>query len=169
MTTWDEDNDVCWMVAYGATHASGEDRDCYNYFESLSGRGELAPTADDYEGLWEVSAEAVLDVLPDLGRELYAEAKARPGEEASRSFADGKAFMMVDIVVFDTGNGEEGAILLTVPQTIPHGFDVIVDYLARLLPPHVDLDTIEQAARFGGRLCRYDELAWTWVIYPPED
>lgn len=168
LTTWDDENDVCWLVAFSETHASGEDRDCYKYFESLSGRRLLAPTADDYEALWEVSVEAVLDGLVGLSGQLYAEARARPGFEASRSFSDGRALMMVDVVVIDSDQGEEGWVAVTIPQTIPHAEDVVIDYLARLVPPHVDIGTVQRSHMFGQRHCEYYELALTWTVYPAE-
>jgi len=40
-TIYDRYNDVCWLLAFSPTHASGERRDAYAYFESLSRRDVL--------------------------------------------------------------------------------------------------------------------------------
>lgn len=165
VTVWDEEEDVCWLVAYGETHASGEDRDCYNYFVSLGERGELMPTPDDYEALYEVSAESVLDGLAGVSKDLYEEARNRPGIEASGSFGDTQAFMLVDLMVIDDGECEQGWLAITVPTNVPSFREVIVDYVALLLPEHVDPAMVEVSPTFGERPCRWDEVAWTWTTY----
>ncbi len=170
VTFWDEAEDTCWLLAYSDTHASGEDRDCYRYFMRLGERDELLPTEDDYELIWDVSAESVLDALAEMGKDMYAEAR-ESGGEVNRSYLHASALMLVDLLVIDSSGNEQGWLSVSLPADITVGPDVVIDYMARLLPEHVDLDTLEQSSHFGDRLCRYDELVWTWTAYelPIED
>lgn len=165
VTLWDSNEDVCWLLAYSGTHASGEGRDCYRYFMSLGERNELLPTPDDYELLWDVSAETVLEALTFIGRDLYAEARQNPGVEANRSYQDADALMLLDLLVIEQDECEQGWVCISLPADITVGSDVIADYLARLIPSHVDPSMIEPSSHVGNRLCRYDEIAWTWTAY----
>lgn len=165
VTVWDAAADVCWFVAYSETHASGEDRDCYRYFMRLGERDELLPTAEDYEQLAEVSTEDVLHELAQVARNLYREARARPGVEANASHHDGKALMLVDLVVIDTDECEQGWLALRLPPEITVEPGTIVDFMSQLLPEHVGPESIEVAGTVGTRPCHHEEVAWSWIHY----
>lgn len=85
-TMWDPELDTCWLVAYGEFHADGDADDVYNYFADLQTDGRLAPTADDYEKLLEVTPEDLIASLRRMSPEFIDKARAIPGQEVRQDF-----------------------------------------------------------------------------------
>lgn len=173
VTIFDADKNVCWLIGYGPTHAKGEDRDVFNDFERLDGRGELLPTADDYELLETLSTAAQIDALTELGLALYEEARSEPGVEVNRTLglkdgAQGSMLIVIDLEVFDDGEAEQGWIVFTIPPQTGIGEEQLYDVLNAILPSNMDLDSLARVAQIGDRTINYNELAWTWSCYPDE-
>ncbi|WP_284255027.1 hypothetical protein [Pseudolysinimonas kribbensis] len=171
MTIFDADKNVCWLIGYGPTHAKGEDRDVFNDFERLDGRGELLPTADDYELLETLSTAAQIDALTELGLALYEEARSEPGVEVNRTLGlkdgkEGSMLIVVDLEVFDDGEAEQGWIVFTIPPQTGIGEEQLYDVLGAILPANMDGDSLTMVAKVGDRAINYNELAWTWSCYP---
>ncbi len=169
VTYWDAAENVCWLLAYSATHATGEDRDAYKAFERLDTRDELLPTADDYEALYEVTDANLIDGFAEYGVRLYDEARLHPGREVNASFEANQALLVVDLIVIDGKECEEGWISIIFDRETPLTADVALDIVAKLLPQTIDLSTLEMTATFNGRSARDDELIWTWSLLPSED
>lgn len=168
VTLWDPDNDVCWLLAYSPTHATHERRDVYQYVLWLDSRGELLPTADDYESLDELPDVDFLEQVSDASRGLYEEARTHPGKEASRPFSDGGVLMVIDLVVDTEGEYEQGWYSVTFPATTPLAAPDVLDILSRLLPTSVDLDTLELSPDFNGEALTPFQVVWSWSCYPDE-
>lgn len=166
VTVWDEEQDVCWLVAYSATHATHEKRDAYQHFMALGDRGEILPTADDYELLDEVATENLIDGISAAGLSLYEEARSTPGSEVQFSYQEGTALVLVDLIVIDGHTCEEGWISITFPVSTPITPDVAIDIIALLLPKEIDMNTLEMAGEFNGRTAAPSELIFTWSLLP---
>jgi len=161
-TTWIDDEDVCWLLAYGPYHASGDVKDVYEYFKQLDNRSELAPTAEDFMALSEETTEHLLIKLAEEGEKLIAEARANIGKEILGTFykTAGRAALCVDMSVqeFD-GSMEEGTIAIIIDAPWPA--IAIVDVIQALLP---DNSEIIQTANPGGREAMPGELVFTWSL-----
>jgi hypothetical protein len=153
---------VCWLLAYGEYHASGDRRDIYNFFSDLHQRGELAPTEDDYLALEEDLTSKFLTELRDTGQGLLDEARARPGRESMDSLYgdDGRVSIVIDVVVIDSEiRLEEGWLGITLPRGSRWpARDVYVIALA-LLGGSAELRPSEKV---GSRDRRNSEIAFTW-------
>ncbi|RUQ85971.1 hypothetical protein ELQ93_02840 [Labedella gwakjiensis] len=169
-TYWDEVEDVCWLLAYGDTHATHEDRDVYKHFMSLSDKDLLLPTPDDYEALERISSANLLDEFRAIGRTAYEEARANPGTEVQYSglLDDSELLVVIDLYVIEKEQCEEGWVSWILPRDTPFSEGQVYDLLEAILPDNVDLDTLRQAATVGSRPVRYDEIAWTWSTYASE-
>lgn len=172
LTTWDNDDDVCWLVSYGAYHASGDSRDVYNRFELLYAGDQLAPTADDYEALYEITPEELLRNLRELGPKLVSAARDTPGYELVRPFnaanpahPDAQAVIVIDLVVEATADAEQGWLGLTLPSDCRWPPGGVMDMVAALLPDDVPSYEVQRTDRVGGRPRRPDEVAFTWSRY----
>jgi len=170
-TLYDTEQDVVWLLAYSATHATHEGRDAYRHFMSLDARGELLPTEEDYETLDGISTVAILDAFEDQCHDLIAQARDQPGREAfgGVTLGDGKASSMVasiEVFLLDKADAEQGWVSFVFHPDTRLSPSQVLDMLAAILP----VDVIpEQAADFNGRTLRYDELAWTWVLWPLDE
>lgn len=166
-TIYDEAEDVCWLLAYSATHAIGERRDVYKHFMRLSDRGELLPTEADYKSLMTVTDAALMDALKEPAESLYQRARAAQDGEAGLAFTlgDGRDVEMhiaVELIIDGTQEAEQGWLSITFPPDAPIEAAVILDLIADLLPASVNLDTVSIAADMRGRAIAYNELAVTW-------
>lgn len=161
VTYWDEEEDVCWLVAYSRTHASGEDRDCYNYFVDLGSKGRLGPTTEDYEKLNDRSVLQILDDLAAFGADLFTEARANPGVELNETVSGAGVSLVIDLVVIEEDNMEEGWISLQFPPDTNMDENDALSLFSRLLPPEV-FKIIDWASSFHDRPLRPDELVFTW-------
>lgn len=164
VTLWDADNDVCWLLAFSATHASGELRDAYRYFEALYRRDELLPTADDYELLEEITPANFIDGIAALGADLYRSARENPGTVYGDTYGGGSSDVVIELEVMDDGELEEGWIAIGFPFDTPLNEHTALDVVARILPPDIMVRGLELASSFGGRPLRHDELVFKWDI-----
>lgn len=165
-TRWDAAEDVCWLLAYSPTHASGEMRDAYEYFLHLYGRRDLLPTADDYESLWEISSEALLDELAELGNALLGDARAAPHTEINGTCDTGSMMVLIDLMVIDDQECEEGWVAFAFSEDTSLTRSQVFDLLEAMLPENVDLETVQASALFGRREVQWNEIAYTWTCYP---
>lgn len=166
-TIYDEVADVCWLLAYGDTHATGEKRDVYRHFEKLSERGELLPTTKDYEALKAVTPAGVIDALRELASDVYTRAQGDLGHEVLQSITldderDASITISIEILVMGDDRMEQGWVSFVIPHEDPVDEDMLLGLIADLIPAHVDVDTIDYAGDVNGRPVRYDELAFTW-------
>ena len=164
-TQWVEHLDVCWLVACGENHTSGDRKDVYNDFLRLHGRGELAPTADDYEALEDEDVTATfLEQLRSLGSDLLEEARLRPGSEAVDSLhrGSGNASVVVDVFVLPgEGSVDECWIGITPPSNVSWPATDVFE-IALALTGYVELS---HADVVGRRPRRAGEIAFTWDAY----
>lgn len=166
VTLWDEENDVCWLMAFSATHATHERRDVYQFVQWLDSRDELLPTADDYERLDELPDVDFLTEIAEASEGLYEEARAHPGKEITRPFGDGDVLMVIDVMVENEGDYEQGWYSVTFPATTPLQVEDVHDILAQLLPSNVDLDSLEVSGDFNGEPLMPFQVVWSWTCYP---
>ena len=161
-TTWDEAEDVCWLLAYSPTHATHEERDVYKYLQHLDGRDELLPTADDYEALNELSEVSVLDGLTAASANMYELARANPGVEQNSSYGLRDALMVMDLVTEATASIEQGWLAVTFPRDTPLLVDAAADLLSRILPADLPIESIQQTSSYHGKPARWDQVVMTW-------
>lgn len=161
-TIWDPDEDVCWLLAWSPTHATHEKRDAYQHFMRLDTRGELMPTADDYEAIDQEAITYIADGLVAACEDLYSEARANPGTELSETFQNRDALILVDVIVVEEDELEEGWLAITFPRDTPLTPDVALDMCARILPARIPTEDIAMADHFGKRPMQPGELIFTW-------
>ena len=172
VTTWDEEEDVCWLLAWHWFHRNGHPDDCYNLFLALHNNGDkLLPTQEDYESFLD-SSDAdeddfdgvmrldLLDELAAMSRELLDEARAHPNVEAIRTFrVNGHQIMCVDALVEEDGRFEDGWISLRLPED-EHLSDLdVYDLLVSVLPEGV-MPLYE--TKFRGRERMPGEIVYHW-------
>lgn len=150
VTTWDEEEDVCWLLAYNGFHQSGHPDDAYNVFVELHDNDDdLLPTAEDYELFFNTTDDdeedydgvvrlSLLDQLSVVSAELLQEARAHPLKEAVRTFnVNGKQIMCVDVLVEDDSYAEVGWMSLRLPEDEHLTDAVVYELLSALLPEDV--------------------------------
>lgn len=162
-TIWDAENDVCWLLAWSPTHATHELRDAYKLFMRLDGREELMPTADDYEAIDLEAISYIQDGLAAACEGIYADARSSPGTEISETFQNRGALILVDVVVVEEDEMEEGWLAITFPRDTPLTPEVALDLVARILPPHIPSSELSFADHFGKRPMVHGELIFTWT------
>lgn len=166
-TIYDPALDVCWLLAFNETHATGERRDAYNHFVRLSDRDELLPSTGDISALSTVTPANVIDTLRAHGEHLYDAAIAADGVEVCESIAldngqDASIVVSIEVVVDRQESAEQGWIAFVLPHDAPVTNELLLDLIADLIPDHVDPDTVDFAATVNSRPVRYNELAFTW-------
>jgi len=169
-TIYDDEYDVCWLLAYSATHAVGERRDAFKHFEWLDGRDELLPAAEDYAALEVVTAASLMDSLSERGSELLTTARTRPGENVTDSFSlvdgsDASITVAVELIVETTAEAEQGWMAFLLPHTAPLGTDQLLDLVADMLPSDIDPDAVSFAPDMNGQPVNFSEVAFTWERY----
>jgi hypothetical protein len=163
ITIWDEAGDVCWLLAYSGTHATHERRDAYQYFMRLDERDELLPTAEDYEALDESAEAFLIDGLVAASQGLYDDARANPGYEFNETFGSRSSMVVIDLVVEDNEEIEEGWISIGFSRDVPLTPTAALDVISRILPRHIAVESLDFASSFRGRPLRDDELVFTWM------
>lgn len=161
-TIWDEEADVCWLLAWSPTHAIHERRDAYQLFMKLHGRGELMPTADDYEAIDLEAITYIADGLSAACDGMYEEARANPGSEMTQTFENRGALILVDVIVIEEDEMEEGWIAITYPRDTPITAEVALDLCARILPAHIPAHLLTIVDHFGKRPMQPGELIFSW-------
>ncbi len=165
-TTWDEREDVCWLLAYNDYHRNGDPDDAYNVFIDLYNRDELMPTQRDYDDFLaedDVDEELVIEGLLEIGAELLARARANPGREEVKTWSDGgHQVMCVDVLVVGQDRAEEGWLGLTLPQDVVLTNEQVYDLVQALLPPDA-MPRYEK--RFKDRPRRPGEIVFQWDHY----
>ncbi len=161
-TIWDPDEDVCWLLAWSPTHATGERRDAYQLFMKLDGRRELMPTVEDYEAINTEAITYIADGLVAACAGLYDDARANSGTEMSQTFENRGALILVDVIIVDDDEMEEGWVAITYPRDTPITAEVALDLCARILPTHIPVDQIDFADHFGRRPMEPGELIFRW-------
>lgn len=169
-TIYDEDEDVCWLLAYSETHAVGERRDGYKHFEWLNTRGELLPTEVDYAALETVTASSLMDALRERSAEMVGRARSCPGEEVCDSFnlatgQDARITVAIELCIESTDVAEQGWITFTLPYDAPLKRDHLLDLVADMLPEDLDIETLDFATDVNGRPVHHSEIAFTWAYY----
>lgn len=162
-TIFDEETDVCWLLAWSATHATGEKRDAYKHFMRLDGRGELMPTAEDYEAIDTEAISYISDGLADACSALYDDARSNSGVEMAATFDNRGALILVDLIVVEEDEIEEGWIAITYPRDTPLTPEVALDLSARILPTHIPASELSFSDHFGKRPMEPGELIFTWT------
>lgn len=171
-TLWVEDEDVCWLVAYDAYHATGDRNDVYNYFVKLQEAGKLAPTEADWLALTESTPVDLLEQLRERAADLIAEARGTPGREAMITFQGnrpegrpGEAVMAIDLVVVEDDGAEQGWLGVTLPRDVDWPAEGVLAVFAALLPPEVRTEDLTMTNRFASRDSRKGEIVCTWSQY----
>lgn len=172
VTTWDEEEDVCWLLAWHWFHRNGHPDDCYNLFVSLHVNGDnLLPSEADYDAFFDSSDEdeedyegvvqlVLLEELAAISEALLVEARARPNVEAVRTFrVKGQQIMCVDALVEPDGRLEVGWISLRLPED-EHLSDLdVYDLLLSVLPKGV---TPIYEMKFRDRERTPGEIVYSW-------
>jgi len=167
VTAWDEDEDVCWLLAYHHYHRNGDPEDAYAIFNALYSADALMPTASDYQNfLDDVEGEdddepPLIEDLLEVGQKMLAVARANPGREAIETWHNGerRQVICVDIVVEAGDWMEEGWLGLTLPE---HEMlsDVQVFEMVQALLPEGVVPIYER--RFRDRERRRGEIVYRW-------
>jgi hypothetical protein len=150
VTSWDEEEDVCWLLAHSGFHQNGHPDDAYNTFVELHINGDdLLPTEEDYDRFSQSTEDddedydgvlrlSLLDQLTEVSAELLQEARAHPLIEAVRtSRVNGKQIMCVDVHVEEDAYAEVGWMSLRLPEDEHLSDDVVYELLSALLPEDV--------------------------------
>ena len=166
-TIHDPTREVCWLLAFSETHATGERRDAYQHFMRLHERDELLPTASDYALLKVLTSASLLDALHRVCAELHEQARRHPGHEVQRTLtlnndSQATAAVAVDMVIVGDGALEQGWLAITVSPGAPLQPDHLLDIVAALIPPEVDVNDVQFAQQVNGRPVAFPELAVTW-------
>lgn len=175
VTTWDPEEDVCWLLAYHWFHQSGHKDDCYNIFVELHLNGSrLLPSGTDYEVFLDsideedgtdlgVVSVSLIDELEAVSAELLEEARAKPNVEAVCTFrVNGRQVMCVDMLVEPDGFAEEGWMSLKLPEDEYLSDRDVYELLASLLPDEV-VPIYE--TRFRDRERMPGEIVYRWDFY----
>jgi len=170
-TYYDAEEDVVWLLAYSATHATHERRDVYQKFMALGERDELLPTQEDYETLETISSVAILDAFEEQCLRAVNEARADPGHTSSsvvllRNGQRSGIVALVDIHVIEDGSAEQGWVAFTFSPDTRLGPSQVLDLLDAVLPEGAEP---EHAADLHGRPLHHNEVAFTWVVYASTD
>ncbi|QTP17465.1 hypothetical protein [Micrococcus luteus] len=169
-TIFDAEEQVCWLLAYGETHAVGERRDSYNEFVRLDRRGELMPTGEDYLALESITSASVIDAMREVAGRLVTTARADLGREKTEtlSLSDDNGVeiaVCIEMLVVGPESAEQGWISFILPYDAPLTVENLLDFVVDLLPQGVALESVEQAGEVNGRPIHHNELAFTWSIY----
>lgn len=176
VTTWDEEADVCWLLAWNGFHRNGHPKDAYQVFLELHINGDnLLPSPKDYEVFFDtsdteeddygaVSRLTLLEELAEISADLLREARDNPNIEAVRTFRvnGGRQIMCIDAVVEPDGRAEEGWMGLRLPEDEHLSDNDVYELLAALLPGDVDL-SYEQKFRDRERMA--GEIVWRWTHF----
>lgn len=170
VTIFDEAEQVCWLLAYGETHAVGERRDAYNGFVRLDERGELMPTPEDYLALESITSASVIDAMRKVSEQLVASARVDSGTEKTETLTltDGEGVeiaVCIEMLVFGNDSAEQGWMSFILPYDAPLTVDNLLDFIADLLPNTIAPEAVEQAGEVNGRPIHHNELAFTWSVY----
>lgn len=169
-TIFDDVELVCWLLAYGETHAVGERRDTYNEFVRLDRRGELLPTAEDYLALESVTSASLIDAMREAGERLVSTARADSGAEKTEilTLTDGDGVeisVCIEMLVVGDDSAEQGWMSFILPYDAPLAVDNLLDFIVDLLPGAITAESVEQAGEVNGRVIHHNELAFTWSGY----
>lgn len=109
VTTWDEVEDVCWLLAYDEYHRNGEPDDAYAVFNDLYSAGRLMPTEDDYDSILLETSDDWFERFCEAGIRLLARARAHPRSEEFETWEGGsRQVICVDMVIEGDESAEEG-------------------------------------------------------------
>lgn len=163
VTTWDKQENVCWLLAYNDYHRNGEPDDAYEVFIALYKAGELLPTEEDWSNYFADDADVFFDRLLETGRRLLHQARKNPGREEVETWHNGRQVMCVDILVEGGGSrAEDGWMGLTLPDDEALSDDEVFALAAALIPP----DAVPiYSDKFKGRQRRRGEIVYRWEHY----
>jgi hypothetical protein len=161
---FDHENDACWLLAYSPTHATGERRDAYDYFQSLAKREVLFPTVEDYLTLRAATTSEQLAELATLCAEAMNEADRNPGVEARLTLSFGGTLaVLIDLIVVETdGDLRQGWVAVAFLDDVTLHARQVLDVVEASLPERADPATLTLTDRFGTRPLTRRELCWTW-------
>ncbi|SEA60017.1 hypothetical protein SAMN04515680_0871 [Leifsonia sp. 21MFCrub1.1] len=74
--------------------------------------------------------------------------------------------MLVDLLVIDDAECEEGWLCLTFPWEAMPLETEIIDLVGRLLPDAVDLDTLQLISEFDHQQLDPNQIGFTWSVLP---
>lgn len=162
VTTWDEQEAVCWLLAFNDYHRNGEPDDAYEVFLGLYDQGELLPTKKDWSDFFTDDADAFFDRLLATGQQLLERARTHPGREEVMTWRNGRQVMCVDIVVEGDARAEDGWMGLTLPEDEALSDDEVFALAAALIPP----DSVPiYSDKFKDRDRRRGEIVYRWEHY----
>jgi hypothetical protein len=166
VTTWVEDDDVCWLLGYNEFHRNGHPDDAYEVFNRQYIAGVLLPTDEDWEEFFTEPQDRFLDLLRSTGERLLQQARANPGSEEFETFNDGGTQVIcVDVLVEGDGRAEDGWVGLTLPANEVLSNEEVFDLVAALLPegvvPIFAMEFKDRARRPGEIVYRWEHYAFT--------
>lgn len=124
------------------------------------------PTAGDYEAIDVEAISYIADGLASACAGLYEDARADPGREMSETFQNRGALILVDVIIVDEDEMEEGWVAITYPRDTPLSPEIALDLCARILPVHIPVEELSFATHFGRRPMEPGELIFTWSYAP---
>lgn len=161
-TLWDEDQNVCWLLAYEAYHRNGDPNDAFEIFISLYNQDKLLPTEKDYERLFTDDEDDFYDRLLAASEQLLERARANPGREEMSTWHRGRQVMCVDVLVEASGRAEEGWMGLTLDADEMLSDNEVFDLVQALIPPDV---MPVPSMKFKDRDRRPGEIVYHWDFY----
>lgn len=163
VTTWDDHEGVCWLLAFNDYHRNGDPNDAYNFFNDLYSAGKLLPTEADYEAFFADEEDDFFERFAEAAARLLEKARANPGIEELETWYDGGSQLMcVDVLVDGDDYTEEGWVSLTLPDGEFLTDDEFYDVAVRLVPEEVEplwSPTFRQRERRRG------EVVFNWTLY----
>jgi hypothetical protein len=163
VTTWDDVEDVCWLLAYDDYHRNGEPDDAYAYFNDLYSVGRLMPTGEDYDAILLDTSEDWIERFFEAGIRLLERARGHPGSDEFETWEDGgRQVICVDMVVEGDESAEEGWMGVTLPDDVTLTDEQVYELVAGLIP---DSATPLYCDRFKDRERRRGEIVYRWEFY----
>lgn len=166
VTTWDETENVCWLLAYDDYHRNGEPDDAFEVFIGLYHADELLPTEEDWSQFFADNEDTFFDGLLKTGQRLLERARANPGREEVESWHNGRQVMCVDILVEGESRAEDGWMGLTLPEDEVLSDNEVFALVSALIPPDA---TPIYCKKFKGRERRRGEIVYRWEHYVVPD
>lgn len=163
VTTWDADEDVCWLLAYDEYHRNSEPNDAYAVFNRLFEADRLLPTGEDYDAILLDISEDWIERFFEAGIRLLERARAHPGSDEFETWEDGgREVICVDMVVDGDDSAEEGWVGITLPDNEMLTNEQVYEVVAGLIPEDA---TPLYCKRFRDRELRRGEIVYRWESY----
>jgi hypothetical protein len=153
--TWcDREYGVVWLLGFG-THREGHRSDAYNVLAELDKRGQLLPTAEDYEMMMREREARQLPTMVAEMRSLLKRARATPEKVHSVLLSVGVRVSLYVIREGDETNGLEEFHLAVSARHLEDGWLAII---RTAIWPSEDQDAWEYTKDFPERELSREEL-----------